>query len=303
MKLFNIVLEKEKMIIHMDYVHNKPHDLKVVISDINLDCPYMVWNGTFEPYNGYWITPLSARLTDIIRNSNKFEGFMFKVFTADNRLLQKEILPVNKYTPKPSYFHCDSFDITGHSYLDFFYGDLCSKIDTSGVVIDAGANVGMFTLFCKNNARRIYSIEPDTFPFYYLEKNFKNIDNIILINKALSDSCNPIKFNYNLFGSVASSEMSRTEHGIELMADTIDIPTIIEVEDNINLVKLDIEGTEFKVMESLQQKHFKKINQFFIEFHADSQPIKNILISNGYTVEYRSCLETDNIGFIYGYKE
>jgi hypothetical protein len=68
------------------------------------------------------------------------------------------------------------------------------------------------------------------------------------------------------------------------------------------LLKLDIEGTEFKVIENLNQKHFDRINQFFIEFHFDPKPIAKKLIDNGYKIEYRHCTENDIVGFIYATK-
>lgn len=302
MKIFDVVLDTEKMIVHMGYVYSEPLGLRVVISDIEMDCPYMVWNGEFEPYQGYWTAPLSARLSDVVKFNPKFKGFLFKVYTSEGRLLQSTKLPTTSQYITPSKFHTDAFDITGHSYVDFFYSKLCDGIDRSGIVVDAGANVGMFTLLCKDDAKRIYALEPDTFPFHYLQKNFGDTSNVILLNKALSVNCAPIDFIFSLVGSVGSGETSLFENKINCTVDAINVQTILDIEGHINLLKLDIEGTEFKVMEELTEAQLARVSQLFIEFHANSEPIKTKLINCGFNVEYRHSAETDSIGFIYAYK-
>jgi hypothetical protein len=83
---------------------------------------------------------------------------------------------------------------------------------------------------------------------------------------------------------------------------TISIDTLLKIEKEINLIKLDIEGTEFNVIDNLTQTHFDKINQFFIEFHFDPRPMVSTLIKNGYNVEYRHSTENDIAGFVYAKK-
>lgn len=99
-------------------------------------------------------------------------------------------------------------------------------------------------------------------PFFYLEKNFGQDANITLLNKGMNVSDGGMDINLSLGESVGTSEFLVTENSMKMHIPTISIDSILKIEDNINLLKLDIEGTEFKVIENLNQKHFDKINQF-----------------------------------------
>jgi FkbM family methyltransferase len=233
-----------------------------------------------------------------------FSGFVVKIYNKDMRLIQVEKLVVNKNAKRfATTFDSGQFDATGPSYADFFFGSLCKDIDVSGTVVDAGANVGFFTLYAKyNGAKKIYSIDPDPLPFFYLEKNFEQDPSITLLNKGMNISDDGMDINLSLGASVGTSEFLVTENSMKIHIPTISIDSILKIEDNINLLKLDIEGTEFKVIENLNEKHFSKINQFFIEFHFDPKPIAKKLIENGYKVEYRDSDENSNVGFIYASK-
>ena len=180
---------------------------------------------------------------------------------------------------------------------------MCKNIDVSGTVVDAGANVGFFTLYAKYyGAKRIYSIDPDPLPFFYLEKNFGQDPNIILLNKGMNVSDDGMDINISFEASVGTGEFLSATNSMKLHIPTISIDSILKIENNINLLKLDIEGTEFKVIENLNKKHFDKINQFFIEFHFDPKPIAKKLTENGYKVEYRDSNENSTVGFIYATK-
>ena len=114
---------------------------------------------------------------------------------------------------------------------------------------------------------------------------------------------NGTKFYYSIGNSVANTtkENLLTDY-VEDYVPTVTLNSILKIEDNINLVKLDIEGSEFEVFNNLSAIDFEKINQFFIEFHDISTPLKNRLMDNGFAVEYRNSDENMTTGFIYAYK-
>lgn len=302
MKLCDITFNKETLVLDIVFRHTHNLEVTFVITDLDVDCPYYVWEKLqLSQNNSVWISPLPGNLISVAKNSNNFSGFRCKIY-VEKRLVQTEDFPYNNTISNKSIFLTNEFDIVGHSYLDFFHGDLCDNIDFSGTVIDAGANVGFFTLLSlQRGATRVYSIEPDASPFFYLKQNFKNEKSVTLINKALTDYNGTIDFFY-MEGSVASSAIRNTGYYVNDTVECINLQNIINIENNINLVKLDIEGSEFAVLENLKKEHFDKIKQFFIEFHAESSTIKNILLENGYNVEYRHCMGTERVGFIYAYK-
>lgn len=304
MKLCNIILNKSELKIDIDYLLDVDIELKIIISDLNYDCTYYICDASFQKNSSMWILPLPFNLKNVIYDT-EFKGFYCKIYNNKLRLLQSEELILNDKSIKSKVnFSSDPLDMTGASYIDFFYSDLLKNIDTSGIIIDAGANIGFFTLYCLQNINlnRIYSIEPDVLPFFHLNKNFINESKVILINKALSHNCDNIQFSFSLWNSVGSSEFNKIDYTFKTNVSSIDLNTILNLESTINLLKLDIEGTEYRVLENLSVDMYKKINQFFIEFHGNPYVICNTLKSNGYKIEYRHSNENNVAGFIYAYK-
>ena len=307
MSFFDIHFDKTNFTVYFNYKLESVSKYIFTVGDLYTDAVYYAWTYDIESGSNLWMQPLSQKIHSFVINNPNFPGFVAKIYNKDFRLVQYQNIVVNKNAKRfAGTFHSDPFDPTGPSYADFFYGDLCKDIDVSGTVVDAGANVGFFTLYSKHfGARKIYSIDPDPLAFFYLEKNFGQDASITLLNKAMNVSDAGMDINISLGASVGTSEFLRflnIENSVKIHVPTTCVDSILSMESNINLLKLDIEGTEFKVIENLNQKHFDRINQFFIEFHFDPKPIAKKLIDNGYKVEYRHCTENDTVGFIYATK-
>lgn len=306
MKFLNVSFEKNTFTIFLKYLQKEELKGKILVSDLQIDCLYYDWEVVLnETFDG-WAVPFNEKLKNIVLNNKNFPGLLLKLYDERGRLLQVEKIIINKNTSTNNRSHITpEFDVTGPSYVDFFYGDLCKGIDTSGVVVDAGANVGFFTLYAKENgAKRIYSIEPDPLPYFYLEKNFKGDSKVILLNKALSDTDEFVKFDISLGASVGStmSKYCNYEYKKSILVDSLRVYNIIRMEGKIDLLKLDIEGAEFDVIKQLSKYEFNRIDQMFIEFHANPKELEDILIGNNYTVEYRDSDRNDTVGFIYAKK-
>lgn len=276
----------------------------ITVSDVHVDCVYFLWEDVEinSDFSG-WIIPLSEKLVKVVLNNPKYPGFNFKIYGPNKRLLHSEKFYLNKTaslikTP----FITPINDMVGPSYVDFFYSDLCKEMDFSGIVFDAGANVGFFTALAKiKGAKRIYSVEPDPAAFDCLEKNFIDDPKVICLNKALSDETDIVPFDLSLGSSVAStiSKYNKQTDKHTIFVESFSLPTFFILEDNINLLKLDIEGAEYEVLTALSSYYYKKINQIFLEFHGDPKPLFIKLKNEGYVVEYRDSNENDNSGFIY----
>jgi len=299
MKLCNITFNKEKLILDILYTAPEPKDLTFVITDLNMDCPYYIWDVNLSNGSAVWISPLPGSLISVVKSGNSFSGFRCKVY-HNRKLIQYEEFPYSTYvrnTTTP--FISTEFDVVGHSYLDFFHSDLCEGIDFTGTVVDAGANVGFFTLLAlQNKANRIYSIEPDDSAFFCLERNFETNPSVILIQKALTNVCGTTEFFYTE-SNVANSEIRPASPHMTGIVDTINLQTIFNIERYINLIKLDIEGGEFKVLGGVSIEEYNRVNQFFIEFHGIPTPIEHRLTEVGFSVEYRRSSRDNTAGFIY----
>jgi FkbM family methyltransferase len=305
-KFLNVNFKKETFTILVKYLQETEIKGKIVISDLLIDCVYFIWDVQLNKSFDGWVVPFNEKINDTIINSKSFYGFNVKLYNEENRLLQVEKILVNDSVYETGTIYATpEFDVTGPSYVDFFYGDLCKNIDTSGTVIDAGANVGFFTLYCKKHgSKRIYSIEPDPMPFFYLEKNYGFDPGIILLNKVLNDTEQPVSFDICIGASVGSaiSKYTNYENKQSVLVESVTINSILKIENRINLLKLDIEGAEFDVIEKLTANEFDKIDQMFIEFHSNPKVIESTLINNNYFVEYRNSTKEDTVGFIYAKK-
>jgi len=304
MKIFDIYLDKSTCKVNLDYTLKDSNFYTVTICDFYSDCVYFTWGFEAYPNGKFWIVPLHPRLVKVALENINFPGFTAKVYNKELRLLQSQKLKLHSSSkPYTQNHYVDPLDANGASFIDFFYSDICKNIDFSDVVVDAGANVGFFTLYSNiHGAKRIYSIEPDPASFFYLQKNFESYDNIICLNKGMNIADDGMNINLCLDSSVATSEFLNIGKIFKIFVPTISIDTLLKIENEINLMKLDIEGTEFNVIEKLKPEHFSKINQFFIEFHGNPKPILSKLVESGYKTEYRHSTENDTAGFIYANK-
>ena len=298
MKVCDISFDKNRFVFDIVYTAKNTTDITFVITDLDIDCPYYTWDTTLAHNSSIWISPLHPSLISVARSNETFPGFRCKAYVG-RRLVQVDEFPFTKNHNQTPVFVTNDFDIVGPSYLDFFYGTLCDNMDFTGTVIDAGANVGFFTLYAlQNNADKIYSIEPDVYPFTYLQKNFSTNPKVSVINKALTSDCLGTSFFY-YDSSVASSAVSETEPLVRGEVESLSLDTLLAIESHINLIKLDIEGSEFEVLERLNDRQFDKVNQWFIEFHKKSDSIVKRLRDRGYKTEYRNSDSTSDVGFIY----
>ena len=130
-----------------------------------------------------------------------------------------------------------------------------------GVLIDVGANQGNYSLeaiaVCPN--LRVFAFEPHPITFESLNKNVQSHQNILTVNKGMSSEKGVMKlYDYanrngsphaSLFQEVITElhgAVSASSHEVELT--TIDDFLCAKNINEINLLKIDVEGNELKVL-------------------------------------------------------
>ena len=154
---------------------------------------------------------------------------------------------------------------------DFYFKD---KKDL--VIIDAGANVGMFSIHCSPSSKIIYAIEPTPSHFNILQKITTNFKNIIPINCALWNKNENLTFYIIPSNTTANSAIDTGGQAITVMGKTLQ--TIIEENSitHIDLLKMDIEGSEFKILnDEFINYCYPIIDNWFLEVHAHGQYCSN----------------------------
>jgi len=138
-------------------------------------------------------------------------------------------------------------------------------------IIDAGANIGMVTLFFANKYKnaKIISVEPENNNYELLVENTKNYSNITTIKSALWNDCREI-YLYDCDSNWGFQVgIDKTDNNdVKQLIKTISISKIMDDFniDSIDILKIDIEGSEKEVFES-NNDFIKKTNCIIIELH------------------------------------
>lgn len=159
-----------------------------------------------------------------------------------------------------------------------------------GVVIDAGAHVGLFSIIASVFADRVVSIEPHPVNVRFLQQNLRinKVQNVAVLPRCLWSRNGKVRL-YEAKGSVGSSilMLSKTSHEV----DTITLRDLIRNLGSINLLKMDIEGAEFAVFETIDSNVLSNIQAITGEFHISQgrlQPILDKLQTAGFTTSWFS---------------
>ena len=144
-------------------------------------------------------------------------------------------------------------------------------------IIDCGSNIGMSILYfkCLYPGSTIMAFEPDPTAFMLLQENVKQnkLTNITVLNFALDYTAGKaILFGNQKPGSLNNSLITSSDRATGSIIDTKRLSEFID--HSIDLLKIDVEGTEGKIIEDLIfHKKLSAIKRLIIEFHpkyADS---------------------------------
>lgn len=164
------------------------------------------------------------------------------------------------------------------------------------VIIDCGSNTGLSILFFKQlyPKSKIIAFEPDPNTFTILERNINlnKLNNITLYNVALDNEISQKTFYTNKTNpaSGVSSLIANRANKDEIKVETVKLSSYIE--SKIDLLKLDIEGSEFAVIEDLHETgKLNFIDKMIIEYHH------HINKSEDRLSELLKILEQSNFGY------
>lgn len=155
-------------------------------------------------------------------------------------------------------------------------------IEPDDIVVDIGANIGVFTLFAACKTRnKIYAYEPFPENFEILNRNIQanNITNVVTMKAAATDEIGSAKLLIN-----ESSDGHRLiNHSIEgelqkyIQVPTVTLQSIIDDNnlEHIDFLKIDCEGSEGSILTSTPKQYLKRIRKIAMEFHDNVSPLKH----------------------------
>lgn len=138
-------------------------------------------------------------------------------------------------------------------------------------IIDGGSNIGLFSIFMKNlyPDASIIAIEPDSDNYNLMLENFKAYDGITALKAGLWNKTSLLKaydkYNLGKWGIVVEETADPKEANVEGISIG-DIVTKYEI-DKIDILKIDIEGSEKQLFADNYEEWLPKVKMIIIEFH------------------------------------
>lgn len=164
-------------------------------------------------------------------------------------------------------------------------------------IIDCGANIGLATAFFLTQYRdaTVTAFEPDSEAFLFLDRNreVNRWAGVTLHRTAVHREVGARAFYSHAQASVVSS--FRRGLGGPAPSQVLEIPTVrlsSYIERRVDLLKLDVEGSEIPVFEDLAESDkMRLIDQIIMEYHHHIEPEEDRL---GYLL---ALLERNGFGY------
>ncbi|NIZ14922.1 FkbM family methyltransferase [Phaeobacter sp. HF9A] len=171
-----------------------------------------------------------------------------------------------------------------------FLKGVISTLRPGDLAVDCGANVGKITLMLAESGANVVAFEPDPWSFAQLEAATAHLDNVTRINagvgvedgsltlyRSASFADDPLKQSIN--SSLMPDARSIDAEGEGIPVKVINFPAWLQQQldqgEHIALVKMDIEGAELEIMETvLDQKLPERTGPFLVETHPGLFPKK-----------------------------
>jgi FkbM family methyltransferase len=192
--------------------------------------------------------------------------------------------------------------------IEIFLNEEYGRVPDRAVVLDLGANIGVFTVYATTTARdvRLYAYEP-----------WPEFGAALQDNVRLNQQDKAVRFfDY----AVASESGTRT---LDFGGETFFFPTFVGASDTrgkgvqvrsttleeiidsnqlaqIDFLKMDCEGAEYEILYSTPSSYLQRIRQIRMEYHnldmAERQvdALKQFLVENGFVLQHQHATSENN---------
>lgn len=167
-------------------------------------------------------------------------------------------------------------------------------------ILDIGSHIGLFSIYASvlNPNAKIIALEPENDNYILMKENLKlnHCNNVTTRQLALTSNDEktvPLYVNENSHNHSTLTP----KHLTTLPPDHIDVPAttlenliLTNSLENISLFKMDIEGAEYEIIESLKPSTLKLIHNIVVEYHEFENKtrfvLENIIRKHGFSVEH-----------------
>jgi FkbM family methyltransferase len=116
--------------------------------------------------------------------------------------------------------------------------------------VDAGANIGYFTVLSSRLAREVYAFEPAPAVFERLSRNvaLNGLGNVRALQLALSKERGKLRLFESKISPGHDSTVKRFEHDRSMVVDAVSLDEVIDPSVREVVMKVDVEGAEMDVL-------------------------------------------------------
>jgi FkbM family methyltransferase len=224
----------------------------------------------FNLGGSYWIIPIPIHIYDFQNNPN-FGGFLVE-YRQGNEVISESVIRFRNVSKKIC--RLDTKDPIFRNYEEFFtdriYGTMTDGISRKKVAIDVGSNVGLFTEFCLDSGfEKVYSIEPNPLAANEFRKMHSDNPNVIFEEIALTGDGEDVSLSVDP-GNTLVSSIAKTISNNTVLVKSETLNSLIERVGEIDLLKIDIEGAEYDLIEVTDIGLLAKANNIILEFHDNN---------------------------------
>jgi FkbM family methyltransferase len=175
-----------------------------------------------------------------------------------------------------------------HERVQRDFDEKISELKAGDICIDLGANVGVFTRKMAEAGAVVYAFEPDPETFEKLKENVGDLSNVVLYQQAVGAKNDRVllrRAKSTRNGSMDPALGSSVVFDSKRMAEknTVEVNQIsfrklmLEIHGVVKLIKMDIEGAEFEILEDFVANQFQPSNfeAMFVETHEWQEPKYN----------------------------
>lgn len=141
-------------------------------------------------------------------------------------------------------------------------------------VVDLGANVGMFSTFASRLSRRVLAFEPLPANFEQLQRNVGTRPNVTLLRQAVSGAPGVLRI-YRPAHPKLGGTPSVYREGNQLLTDEFDEAPATTLDavfdehgvDRCDLLKIDVEGSEYEILHAASDVTLGRVQRIHGEYH------------------------------------
>jgi FkbM family methyltransferase len=167
----------------------------------------------------------------------------------------------------------------GEVFVDKIYR-IGAKLRESPVVVDLGANIGIYSLYAAHTYRNasVYSVEPDEINFAQLQANIaaNGLEGKVhAIRAAVAPEDGELTFYLHPTSSAAHSLVKKSPDFVKITALTLNSVFENFRIDRCDILKMDIEGAEYEVLFQCNPDLLKRVDHLFVEYHDGLDAVKD----------------------------